>query len=165
MPLTRPWCEKKKQEHLFLQHCGAPLAVEGEQVVARARAPSLALSAGSLTPRGDEAEAPFASPLKVVVLSKVLAHEVNFGFHNMGCMVLASFNGDDDAARSLGALASAIARSDAPVLEFALQRNLTDSRGHELICLDAAECARSEREILGQHMIASPHSPDCSSNA
>ena len=66
------------------------------------------------------------------MLSKVLAHEVNFGFHNMGCMVLASFNGDDDAARSLGALASAIARSDAPVLEFALQRNLTDSRGHEL---------------------------------
>ena len=94
------------------------------------------------------------------MLSKVLAHEVNFGFHNMGCMVLASFNGDDGAARSLGALASAIARSAAPVLEFALQRNLTDSRGHELICLDAAECARSEREILGQHMIASPHSPD-----
>ena len=38
VPLTRPWCEKKKQEHLFLQHCGAPLAVEGEQVVSRARA-------------------------------------------------------------------------------------------------------------------------------
>jgi hypothetical protein len=43
---------------------------------------------------------------QVIVLSKVLAHEVNIGYHSVGCGVLISFNGRKVA--NLRALAKAI---------------------------------------------------------
>lgn len=43
---------------------------------------------------------------QVIVLSKVLAHEVNIGYHSVGCGILKSFNGRE--VPNLRALAKAV---------------------------------------------------------
>ena len=78
---------------------------------------------------------------------------VNHGYHGMHCAVLHDYNGQPFC--NLAGLAALLRANAAPVHEFRLERAGGDpDAGYDLICLDAAECARTAKEIMGQHMIA-----------
>lgn len=89
---------------------------------------------------------------QIVVLSKVLAHPCNFGFHSLGCIVLDSFCAT--RVDNLASLAVAVAGCKEKFLTFEFLRPGGD--GRELVVLDRAECDRAEAEVLAQHLIAAP---------
>merc|ERR1719198_2765709 len=57
---------------------------------------------------------------QIVILSKVLAHPCNFGFHSMSCMVLDTFN--ERKAKNLAQLAEAVAACEEDLLVFEFLR-------------------------------------------
>jgi len=87
---------------------------------------------------------------QIIVLSSVLAHQCNVGYHGLLCMALHSFNGA--AIGNLAQLAQEVAASSQPTYTFEFQR--TGSDGKELVVLDREECARAAPHILQQHLIA-----------
>lgn len=89
---------------------------------------------------------------QIIVLSKVLAHQCNVGFHGLTCMVLHSFNGV--AVQNLAQLAQEVAECRQKTYTFEFQR--TGNDGKELVVLDREECAEAATEILKQHLIAEP---------
>merc|ERR1711972_91474 len=89
---------------------------------------------------------------QIIVLSKVLAHQCNVGYHSLTCMVLHSFNGV--VIGNLAQLAQEVARCDQTTYTFEFLR--TGSDGKELVVLDHEECTHAEAEILQQHLIAEP---------
>lgn len=90
--------------------------------------------------------------LQIIVLSKVLAHQCNVGFHSLTCMVLHSFNGV--VVGNLAQLAEMVAACEKSTYTFEFLR--TGSDGKELVVLDRDECGAAEIEILKQHLIAEP---------
>lgn len=91
--------------------------------------------------------------LQIVILSKVLAHPCNVGYHTLSNVVLDTFMGKP--VRNVAELASAVARCTAPLLTFEFQRS-PGGEGKELVMLSREECQQAEDEILKQHLIASP---------
>merc|ERR1712093_619495 len=89
---------------------------------------------------------------QIIVLSKVLAHQCNVGFHSLTCMVLHSFNGV--VIGNLAQLAQEVADCKQDVYIFEFLR--TGSDGKELVVIDREECSAAEPEILKQHLIAEP---------
>lgn len=89
---------------------------------------------------------------QVVILSKVLAHPCNVGFHSLSNVVLDTFN--SVAVRNVAHLAQLVAACDTEALIFEFQRPTND--GKELVVLSRKECQQAEPEILEQHLIASP---------
>lgn len=87
---------------------------------------------------------------QVVILSKVLAHPCNIGFHSLGNVALAAFGGAP--VRDLAQLARAVAACSAETLVFEFLRPSGD--GKDVVALDRAECAAAEAEVLRQHLIA-----------
>jgi S1-C subfamily serine protease len=87
---------------------------------------------------------------QIIVLSKVLAHQCNVGFHSLTCMVLHSFNGV--VVGNLARLAEEVAACKQATYTFEFLR--TGSDGKELVVLDRDECSAAEPEILKQHLIA-----------
>eukprot|EP00927_Polykrikos_kofoidii_P007772 TRINITY_DN13190_c0_g4_i1.p1 TRINITY_DN13190_c0_g4~~TRINITY_DN13190_c0_g4_i1.p1 ORF type:complete len:578 (+),score=79.63 TRINITY_DN13190_c0_g4_i1:77-1810(+) len=88
---------------------------------------------------------------QLVILSKVLAHPCNFGFHALSCVVLNTFN--SEPIYNLAQLARAADACEADNYVFEFKRPAAD--GQELVVLDRAECMASEPEILQQHLIGS----------
>jgi len=90
---------------------------------------------------------------QVVILSKVLAHPCNVGYHALSNVVLDTFNGI--AVHNVAQLARAVAACQGELLTFEFQRRPAGD-GKELVVLDRQECAQAESEILSQHLIAAP---------
>lgn len=98
---------------------------------------------------------------QIVVLSKVLAHNVNFGYHSMNKLIVKSFNGI--AISNLKHLADLVRACKEPFFEFqvfetVLELYRSSDESALRIVLNAQECFDSEREILAHHMIAFPSS-------
>eukprot|EP00441_Pelagodinium_beii_P007766 CAMPEP_0197690432 /NCGR_PEP_ID=MMETSP1338-20131121/108338_1 /TAXON_ID=43686 ORGANISM="Pelagodinium beii, Strain RCC1491" /NCGR_SAMPLE_ID=MMETSP1338 /ASSEMBLY_ACC=CAM_ASM_000754 /LENGTH=234 /DNA_ID=CAMNT_0043272879 /DNA_START=12 /DNA_END=713 /DNA_ORIENTATION=+ len=89
---------------------------------------------------------------QLVILSKVLAHPCNVGFHAVANMILESFNGAP--VENLAQLARSVAGCKSSHLEFRFLRPAGD--GKELVVLDRLECIAAEPEVLAQHLIAAP---------
>jgi len=87
---------------------------------------------------------------QVVILSKVLAHPCNMGFHGLGNIVVQTFNGNP--VHNVAQLARAVARCRETTLIFEFPRPAGD--GREIVALDRAESVAAEAEILQQHLIA-----------
>jgi hypothetical protein len=87
---------------------------------------------------------------QIIVLSKVLAHQCNVGYHSCTCMVLHTFNGV--VIENLAQLVRNVASCTTKTYTFEFLR--TGSDGKELVVLDREECARAELEIMQQHLIA-----------
>eukprot|EP00927_Polykrikos_kofoidii_P002241 TRINITY_DN10866_c0_g1_i1.p1 TRINITY_DN10866_c0_g1~~TRINITY_DN10866_c0_g1_i1.p1 ORF type:complete len:602 (+),score=73.07 TRINITY_DN10866_c0_g1_i1:81-1808(+) len=88
---------------------------------------------------------------QLVILSKVLAHPCNFGFHAQTCGVLDTFN--SEPIYNISQLARAVDACEADDYVFEFKRPSEDC--HELVVLDRAECIAAESEILQQHLISS----------
>ena len=104
---------------------------------------------------------------EVIVLSKVLAHAVNVGYHSLGCLVVGSCNGVTPFnLRELAVLlfGPAANRSggggEHDTIDLRMITGEDASSGERLICLDKQKCAEAEAEILSSHMIALNGSPD-----
>jgi len=89
---------------------------------------------------------------QIIVLSKVLAHQCNVGFHSLTCMVLHSFNGK--LVGNLAQLAEEVVDCSTETYTFEFSR--TGSDGKELVVLNRNECSAAESDILKQHLIAAP---------
>ncbi|CAK9097677.1 unnamed protein product [Durusdinium trenchii] len=89
---------------------------------------------------------------QVVVLSKVLAHPCNLGYHNLSNLILSRFAGQQ--LKNLAELARAVSRCEEEQLVFHFQRPHGD--GGELVVLDRHEAHDAEAEILAQHLIGAP---------
>lgn len=87
---------------------------------------------------------------QVVILTKVLAHPCNVGFHSLSNIVLDSFNGIP--VRNVAQLAQAVASCESSSLAFELLRPAGD--GKELVVLDRDACNEAQPQILAQHLIA-----------
>jgi S1-C subfamily serine protease len=94
---------------------------------------------------------------QVVVLAKVLAHEVNIGYHNIAGATVASFN--SVVPENLLQLARLIRAATTPTVEIALERSAS-CYGQDLIVLDREAVRLSEQDILDAHLIARPLSKD-----
>jgi hypothetical protein len=94
---------------------------------------------------------------QIVMLSKVLAHKVNFGYHNYGPQMLYSFNGHK--VKNLSHLAYLVENCKEELYEFAFLKLMDDSESSSQACilvvLDAKECIDTSAEIFSQHMIQS----------
>ena len=90
---------------------------------------------------------------EVVVLSKVLAADTNFGFQSLSAQRLEEFNGKPVGnLRELKRLIDEAAATAEEYLIFDFE---------ELqVVLDAEECRRTEGEILKMHMVPRPCSED-----
>eukprot|EP00928_Gymnodinium_smaydae_P004952 TRINITY_DN11699_c0_g3_i1.p1 TRINITY_DN11699_c0_g3~~TRINITY_DN11699_c0_g3_i1.p1 ORF type:complete len:542 (+),score=84.35 TRINITY_DN11699_c0_g3_i1:94-1719(+) len=130
VPLSQPWAELK-----------------GNDKVARALVQQYW---GNALPESDR---------QVVILTKVLAHPCNFGFHALSHMVLQTFN--SQPVSNLAQLARAANCCENGSLVFEFLRNGGGDDGKELVVLDRAECDAAEPEILAQHLIASPSMTRC----
>jgi hypothetical protein len=90
------------------------------------------------------------------MLSKVLAHKVNFGYHNFGPQLLHAFNGV--VVKNLAHLLTLVESSSAELYEFAFHKMNDESSSEQatiLIVLDAKQCKEATPEIFSQHMIQS----------
>jgi len=94
---------------------------------------------------------------QVVILSKVLAHPCNFGFHNISNIVLSVFN--SEPVHNLAQLAKLVGECQEEHYVFEFLRPAGD--GKELVVLDRAVCVEAEPQILEQHLIASPSMVRC----
>lgn len=126
IPLSRPWADLKCNEKQWNQ-----ARVLMNQYVGQA-----------LSEEGRQ----------VIILSKVLAHPCNSGYHSFGNIVLHTFCGEQ--MRNVAELARAVARCEQQQLVFHFLRPFGD--GKELVVLDRSECQTAEAEILAQHLIGSP---------
>ncbi|CAE7633978.1 DEGP10 [Symbiodinium pilosum] len=126
IPLSHPWADLKCNDKHFNQ----------------ARALIHQFFGQAMTEEGQQ----------VIILSKVLAHPCNSGYHGLGNIVLHSFAGQ--TMRNVAELARAVARCDQQQLVFNFLRPNGD--GKELVVLDRADCQTAEAEILAQHLIGSP---------
>jgi hypothetical protein len=92
---------------------------------------------------------------QVVIVNNVLAHKVNFGYHNLSQHRLGSFNGTP--IYNLAQLKDLVENSVSDVFEFRFLRSLDGiepSNGEVIVYLNAEQCRASESEIFSQHMIA-----------
>ncbi|CAE6935029.1 DEGP10 [Symbiodinium sp. CCMP2592] len=126
IPLSRPWADLKCNEKQWNQ----------------ARALMNQYVGQALSEEGRQ----------VIILSKVLAHPCNSGYHSFGNIVLHTFCGEP--MRNVAELARAVARCEQQQLVFHFLRPFGD--GKELVVLDRSECQTAEAEILAQHLIGSP---------
>eukprot|EP00568_Trieres_chinensis_P000836 CAMPEP_0183300494 /NCGR_PEP_ID=MMETSP0160_2-20130417/6908_1 /TAXON_ID=2839 ORGANISM="Odontella Sinensis, Strain Grunow 1884" /NCGR_SAMPLE_ID=MMETSP0160_2 /ASSEMBLY_ACC=CAM_ASM_000250 /LENGTH=600 /DNA_ID=CAMNT_0025462933 /DNA_START=135 /DNA_END=1937 /DNA_ORIENTATION=- len=97
---------------------------------------------------------------QIIVLSKVLADEVNVGYHLKKWLILRNVNGKKpknirDLVRKIVEGGSDGAQN----IEFRLYL-ICQEHNEQVICLDMDECKASEARILKQHMIASWCSDD-----
>eukprot|EP00475_Leptophrys_vorax_P010193 TRINITY_DN16861_c0_g1_i3.p1 TRINITY_DN16861_c0_g1~~TRINITY_DN16861_c0_g1_i3.p1 ORF type:complete len:195 (+),score=62.73 TRINITY_DN16861_c0_g1_i3:797-1381(+) len=94
---------------------------------------------------------------QIVMLAKVLAHKVNFGYHNYGPQALHSFNGT--AVKNLDHLRQLVEQNQEPLFEFSFIRITDDAESSAqaavLVVLDAQKCKEATPEIFSQHMIQS----------
>lgn len=94
---------------------------------------------------------------QIVILSKVLAHKVNFGYHNLGAEVLRTFNGHQ--IHNLSHLKYLVDHCKEDYYEFSFRRTVDDienpTQAPVLVVLDANECKSTASDILSQHMIQS----------
>lgn len=96
---------------------------------------------------------------QVIVLSKVLADEVNVGYHHKQYLILRSVNGSKPSnMRDLVRLI--IKGGKLPNLEFRCFM-INQEYCEQLICLDVSEVKEAEERILKQHMVANWCSEDC----
>ena len=96
---------------------------------------------------------------QVIVLSKVLADEVNVGYHHKQYLILRSVNGTKPSnMRDLVRLI--IKGGKLPNLEFRCYM-VNQEYCEQLICLDVNEVKEAEERILKQHMVASWCSAEC----
>ena len=95
---------------------------------------------------------------QIIVLSGVLADEVNVGFHNKKWLILKSFNGEKPT--NIRDLVRRIAACKDKYLEFRLHAVNQEDYNEQLICLEMDEVKTAEERILKQHMIASWCSED-----
>lgn len=106
-------------------------------------------SLSSLPAQGDK---------QIIVLSRVLADEVNIGYHLKKYLILLSVNGKEPA--NMRELVRLIARAGNEThLEFRLHP-INEKYNEQVIVLDMEECKEAEDRILKQHMIASWCSDD-----
>jgi len=90
---------------------------------------------------------------QIIVLSKVLADEVNVGYHHKRFLILRSINGKEPTnMRDVIRYILDAARKE-EYLEFRCCALNQDSPG-TLICLNVEDCKGGEERILKQHMIA-----------
>ncbi|CAE8635265.1 unnamed protein product [Polarella glacialis] len=89
---------------------------------------------------------------QIVILSKVLAHPCNVGYHSLNNVVLESFGGAP--VRNVAELARAVAACKDSHLVFQFKRPAGD--GKELVVLSREECSKAQKEVLDQHLIAAP---------
>jgi hypothetical protein len=98
--------------------------------------------------------------VQIVVLAKVLAHEVNIGYHNIAGAIVASFNSVvPENLLHLARLIREAKRSTTPMVEIALERPAS-CFGQDLIVLDREAVHSCEKGILDAHLIARPFSKD-----
>uniref|UniRef100_A0A7R9VDH9 Protease Do-like PDZ domain-containing protein n=1 Tax=Pseudictyota dubia TaxID=2749911 RepID=A0A7R9VDH9_9STRA len=96
---------------------------------------------------------------QVIVLSKVLADEVNIGYHLKKWLILCRVNGEVPA--NMRELVRLISKAGSKKhLEFRLHPINEEDFNEQAICLDMEECKQAEDRILKQHMIASWCSDD-----
>jgi hypothetical protein len=96
---------------------------------------------------------------QVIVLSKVLADEVNVGYHHKQYLILSSVNGTKPSnMRDLVRLI--VKGGKLPNLEFRCFM-INQEYCEQLICLDVNEVKEAEERILKQHMVANWCSDDC----
>ena len=95
---------------------------------------------------------------QIIVLSGVLADEVNVGFHNKKWLILKSFNGEKPT--NIRDLVRRIATCKDKYLEFRLHAVNQEDYNEQLICLEMDDVKKAEERILKQHMIASFCSED-----
>ena len=90
---------------------------------------------------------------QIIILSKVLADDLNVGFHQKKWLVLDSVNGEKPA--NIRQLVKLIVEGGGkPYLEFRLHPVSQQDFNQQLIILDMDECKKAESRILKQHMIA-----------
>eukprot|EP00931_Biecheleriopsis_adriatica_P100370 TRINITY_DN75696_c0_g1_i1.p1 TRINITY_DN75696_c0_g1~~TRINITY_DN75696_c0_g1_i1.p1 ORF type:complete len:564 (+),score=113.94 TRINITY_DN75696_c0_g1_i1:24-1694(+) len=89
---------------------------------------------------------------QLVILSKVLAHPCNVGYHALSNMVLETFAGQE--VTNLAQLARSVAACKDEQLVFEFLRPTGD--GKELVVLDREECETGQKEVMEQHLIAAP---------
>jgi len=94
---------------------------------------------------------------QAIVLSKVLADDVNVGYHALRCLVLRSVNGQMPS--NLQELVELIVKAKSQYLDFRLSR-VTEAGAETAICVDLDECLKAEQRIMAQHMIATWCSAD-----
>lgn len=127
VPLSQPWAELKGND-------------ESSSVAARTL---LIQHFGEALP---------AAGRQVVVLSRVLAHSCNFGYHSLGNVVLHMFN--RVPVHNLAQLAELVEACTSDFYEFEFLRST--GVGMDLVVLDKTECMEAERQVLAQHLIATP---------
>ncbi|KAL7483546.1 hypothetical protein ACHAW6_009185 [Cyclotella cf. meneghiniana] len=90
---------------------------------------------------------------QLLVLSHVLADEVNLGYHGMGNLLLTSVNGQRPA--NMRHLVDILVKSEIEsTLEFRCT-SIHSTRAKIVICMDSKQVLNSESTILGRHMIDS----------
>jgi len=109
-----------------------------------------------------------------IVLTKILADEVNVGYHNLQLLVLNTVNGEEPRnIRDLVYIISKILKNndnknkkcndndskENPYIEFSFEKS-NISYCEIIICLETDECLKTEDRIMKQHMIASWCSED-----
>jgi len=95
---------------------------------------------------------------QIIVLSGVLADEVNVGYHSKKWLILKSFNGKTPT--NIRDLVRSIATCKETYLEFRLHAVNQEDFNEQLICLEMEGVKKAEERILKQHMIASFCSED-----
>jgi len=91
---------------------------------------------------------------QIIILSHVLADEVNVGYHGMGNMVLTSVNGQRPINNLSALMDLLVKRESGQSLEFRCSYIHLD-RAKVVICMDAKEVMDSETRIMSNHMINS----------
>jgi hypothetical protein len=88
---------------------------------------------------------------EIVVLAKVLADDLNFGYQDMGGVQLSKLNGEDvESMAHLKELLEQAARNE-KYYEFELKNS-------QLLVLDVAACAKLESSILASYGLSRPRS-------
>lgn len=95
---------------------------------------------------------------QIIMLSKVLAHKVNFGYHSFGPQVLDSLNGNQ--VLNLSHLAHLVESCTSDLYEFSFIRLAEDASDESskvsiLVVLNVEQCKAAAKEIFSQHMIQS----------
>mmetsp|Transcript_19849 Transcript_19849/g.44233 ORF Transcript_19849/g.44233 Transcript_19849/m.44233 type:complete len:720 (+) Transcript_19849:118-2277(+) len=89
---------------------------------------------------------------QIIVLSKVLADEVNVGYHLKQFLILRSVNGSEPS--NMRDLVRLIIKGGSETNLELRCYNITQEYCEQLICLDVEEVKKAEERILKQHMVA-----------
>jgi hypothetical protein len=92
-----------------------------------------------------------AANTQIVLLLRILAHEINYGYGSRNCLILDSINGT--RIQNLRGLVQHVRSSDDPFLTF----KFADTK--RKIVLDTERARQAETEILNLHGIPSACSP------